>query len=141
MFPPMNNPDCPICLRGEPLDIIASLQWSWLTMPQRAPLPGYVCLVARKHVVELHDLAEADGASFMRDIQNVSRAVASAVAPRKMNYEIHGNTLPHLHVHFFPRYEGDQFEGVPIDPRRAIQPVYGPGEYERIRDAIVLALR
>jgi diadenosine tetraphosphate (Ap4A) HIT family hydrolase len=132
--------ECPICVRGEPLDIIASLRSSWLTMPVRAPLPGYVCLVAREHVVELHDFAEVDGASFMRDIQNVSRAVSAATSPLKMNYEIHGNTLPHLHVHFFPRHEGDQFEGGPIDARRAVQPTYASGEYERTRDAIVQAL-
>jgi diadenosine tetraphosphate (Ap4A) HIT family hydrolase len=35
-----------------------------------------------------------------------------------MNYEIHGNTIPHLHMHLYPRYSGDPFEGEPIDPRR-----------------------
>jgi hypothetical protein len=34
---------------------------------------------------------------------------------RKMNYEIHGNTIPHLHMHLFPRFDGDPFEGGPID--------------------------
>jgi diadenosine tetraphosphate (Ap4A) HIT family hydrolase len=32
-----------------------------------------------------------------------------------MNYEIHGNTIPHLHVHLFLRYKGDPFEGGPIN--------------------------
>ena len=31
---------------------------------------------------------------------------------RKLNYEVHGNAAPHLYVHFFRRYRGDQFEGV-----------------------------
>jgi diadenosine tetraphosphate (Ap4A) HIT family hydrolase len=57
-----------------------------------------------------------------------------------LNYEIHGNSLPHLHMHFFPRYRGDQFEGQPIDPKAAAQPVYAPGEFRRIRDAFLLAL-
>ena len=26
-----------------------------------------------------------------------------------MNYEIHGNVVPHLHLHLFPRYEGDPY--------------------------------
>jgi len=34
-----------------------------------------------------------------------------------MNYEIHGNTIPHLHLHLFPRFAGDPFEGRPIDGR------------------------
>ncbi len=39
--------------------------------------------------------------------------------PTKINYEIHGNTIPHLHVHLFPRFAGDPHVGGPIDPRRA----------------------
>lgn len=35
-----------------------------------------------------------------------------------MNYEIHGNTIPHLHMHLFPRFDGDPFEGRPIDGRQ-----------------------
>ena len=58
-----------------------------------------------------------------------------------MNDEIHGNTVPHLHMHVFPRYPGDPFEGAPIDPRIVTGPVYAPGEYaamrERIRGALV----
>ena len=61
---------------------------------------------------------------------------ASWVQPMKMNYEVHGNTAPHLHVHFFPRYRGDQFEGGPINPRAALRPVYGPGEFEHFRERL-----
>jgi hypothetical protein len=57
-----------------------------------------------------------------------------------MNYEIHGNSIPHLYMQFFPRYRGDRFEGQPINPRIVVQPVYGPGEFERTRDALSLAL-
>ena len=31
-----------------------------------------------------------------------------------MNYEIHGNSIPHLHLHLYPRFPGDPFEGRPI---------------------------
>jgi diadenosine tetraphosphate (Ap4A) HIT family hydrolase len=57
-----------------------------------------------------------------------------------MNYEIHGNSIPHLHMHFFPRYRGDQFEGQPINPKLVVQPVYAAGEFERLRDGFVVAL-
>ena len=42
------------------------------------------------------------------------RALDSLVEPRRMNYEIHGNSLPHLHLHLYPRFAGDPFEGRPI---------------------------
>jgi diadenosine tetraphosphate (Ap4A) HIT family hydrolase len=131
---------CPICHRREPMDVVAKLEGSWVTMQETAPVPGYVCLVSRIHAVDLHDLPEAAAFAFMRDARMVSMAVASVTGAVKMNYEIHGNSIPHLHMHFFPRYRGDQFEGQPINPRVAVQPVYAPGEFERVRDAFVVAL-
>jgi hypothetical protein len=35
---------------------------------------------------------------------------------------------------------GDQFEGQPINPRLVKNPVYAPGEFQRIRDAFLAAL-
>jgi len=34
-----------------------------------------------------------------------------------VNYEIHGNSIPHLHAHVYPRFRGDRFVGGPIDNR------------------------
>ena len=145
-----NNPDrwsalcsglaCPICQRQEPREVVARLEASWVTMQEAAPIRGYVCLVSQTHAVELHDLPEEAAAAFMRDARRVSRAVAFVTGAVKMNYEIHGNSLPHLHMHFFPRYRGDQFEGQPIDPRLVSQPVYAPGQFEGTRDSISTAL-
>jgi diadenosine tetraphosphate (Ap4A) HIT family hydrolase len=83
------------------------------------PLPGYVCVVAKSHVREPFELAEAERRAFWDDVDRVSAAIAASLRPKKLNYEIHGNVLPHLHVHVFPRWPGDRFEGRPIDPREA----------------------
>src|SRR5690606_354378 len=131
---------CPICLRGEPLHIIASLDAGWLTMSERAPMRGYVCLVSRTHAVELHDLAVAEAEAFMRDVHRVSRALSAVTGAVKLNYEIHGNTLPHLHMHFFPRYVGDPFEGRAIEPYRIRHAVYVAGQFARLRDQFVQVL-
>jgi diadenosine tetraphosphate (Ap4A) HIT family hydrolase len=109
-------------------------------MQEAAPIQGYVCLVSQSHAVELHDLADPTATAFMRDARKVSKALATATGAVKLNYEIHGNSLPHLHMHFFPRYRGDQFEGQPINPRLVKNPVYAPGEFQRIRDAFLAAL-
>lgn len=132
---------CPICQRGEPLDIIAELETSRVTAQEAAPVRGYVCLVSRIHAVELHDLGAAAAAAFMRDAQLTSKVLSSVTGAIKLNYEIHGNSLPHLHMHFFPRYCRDQFEGRAIDPQRVVQPVYGPGEFEQTRRAFLIRLR
>ena len=120
---------CVICRRGQPRDIAAILEASWLTINEDAPLYGYCCLVFRRHAVELHDLSEAEAAAYMRDLQRVSRVVENVTGAVKMNYEIHGNSLPHLHTHFYPRQPGDPFDGGPIDWNVIKRPVYAEGEF------------
>jgi diadenosine tetraphosphate (Ap4A) HIT family hydrolase len=69
--------------------------------------PGYTLVVARQHATELYHLPDADSTGYFRDMLRVARAIDRAFAPRKMNYELLGNTVAHLHWHLFPRYAGD----------------------------------
>jgi diadenosine tetraphosphate (Ap4A) HIT family hydrolase len=101
------------------LDVIAEFRSCWVTAPREAPLAGYVCVVARRHVVEPFEMTADEQSSFWHDAMHVAQAVADHMRPVKMNYEIHGNTLPHLHLHLFPRHADDPFVGGPIDPRIA----------------------
>ncbi len=109
--------------------MIGELQSVWITAPTVASLPGYVCLVAKRHVEEPFELSDAEAGTFWRETMAVAKALHTRVRVRKMNYEIHGNTIPHLHVHLFPRYDNDPFERRPIDPSR--------GGFERRRDDLV----
>ena len=103
-----------------PWTIIAELSSGWVTAPAEAPLAGYVSIVARAHVNEPFELSVPEQARFWTDAMLVAAAVASVVSPIKMNYEIHGNTLPHLHLHLFPRHADDPFVGGPIDPASSV---------------------
>ena len=132
--------DCPICRDGGPREVLAGLESTWLTAGADGPVRGYCCLFFRRHAVELHDLTDEEGAAFMRDVRRVSRAIQAATGAAKMNYEVHGNTLSHLHMHFFPRYPGDRFEGRPIDPRSVTEPVYAPGEVGEPHGRLLRAL-
>ena len=136
----MSGTDCPICRRGAGWDPVAELEVSAVMAGPDAPMRGYCWVPLTRHAVGLHDLPPNEGAAYMRDLQRVSRAVQAVTGAIKMNQEIHGNTVPHLHTHVFPRYPGDRFEGGPIDPRAVREPVYGPGEFERFRAALRAAL-
>jgi diadenosine tetraphosphate (Ap4A) HIT family hydrolase len=132
---------CVICQQGKPNDILTELETAWVTVNEHAPMRGYACLVFRRHAVELHDLSEAEGTGFMRDIRRLSAAIQTVTGAVKLNYEVHGNTIPHLHMHFYPRYVGDPFEGRSIDAKLAGQPLYGPGEFAVLRTRLADALR
>lgn len=76
-----------------------------------------------------YELSAEEVSAFMRNIQRAGRAVQEVTGAVKMNYEIHGNTIPHLHVHLFPRYPGDPFENGPIEPKRIKTSPYAPDEF------------
>jgi diadenosine tetraphosphate (Ap4A) HIT family hydrolase len=109
---------CPICVHGQPLDVLADFPASWVTGGEDAPLPGYACVFSKHHVIEPFHLPPADAGAFWGDVMAAARVLDLLFKPTKMNYEIHGNTIPHLHAHLFPRFAEDPFVGGPIDPRR-----------------------
>lgn len=84
---------CPICLDGKPQGIVAELETSYLTSTEASPMKGYCCLILKRHVVELYELATEEAAALMRDIQQTSRVIQEISGAVKMNYEIHGNTI------------------------------------------------
>lgn len=82
-----------------------------LSRNQRAR--GYCVVVAARHVVEPFDLPSAEARAFFDDVLATGSAIQSSCAPVKVNYEILGNEIPHLHCHVFPRYRDD---GAPPGP-------------------------
>jgi diadenosine tetraphosphate (Ap4A) HIT family hydrolase len=110
---------CPICANGEPLDVVAEFATIWITAQPDAPLPGYVCVVCKRHVIEPFELPRSELIAFWQEAMLVARTVNELYRPSKMNYEIHGNTIPHLHLHLYPRFADDPYVGGPIDTRLA----------------------
>jgi diadenosine tetraphosphate (Ap4A) HIT family hydrolase len=113
------EPSCPICANGEPLDIVAEFANTWITAQSEAPLPGYVCVVSKRHVVEPFELPTPELIAFWEEAMLAAQTVSELFRPTKMNYEIHGNTIPHLHLHLYPRFADDPYAGGPIDARLA----------------------
>lgn len=125
---------CPICQRGEPLDVLAELPASWATGGTEAALPGYVCVVSRTHAVEPFQLPDVERAAFWDDAMRVARAVMAVTDAVKMNYAIYGNTIPHVHMHLFPRHRDDPYRGVHVVTQHSFQRT--AEELERLAAAI-----
>lgn len=45
---------------------------------------------------------------------HVARALQAALEPVKLNYDVLGNSSPHLHTHLVPRYADDPRPGWPF---------------------------
>lgn len=112
---------CPVCQdRSMPEGMVDIYEFSsaWLNAVPVDCLKGACHLLAKQHVVELYDFNRADLLAFMQAVQYSARALKVVTEAVKINYEIHGNSIPHLHVHLYPRYQDDPFPGQPIDYHR-----------------------
>lgn len=69
---------------------------------------GYSVLVLDRHAVELYDLDTAVRQALTEDMADAGQALGRVLKPIKMNVEILGNVIPHLHCHLKPRHHHDR---------------------------------
>jgi diadenosine tetraphosphate (Ap4A) HIT family hydrolase len=98
--------------------------------------PGYTLVIARRHATELYHLPDAESTAYFQDMLRVARAIDRAFSPRKMNYELLGNTVAHLHWHLFPRYAGDPNPARPTWENAHAPKLLAEPEYARTIQAI-----
>ncbi len=75
---------------------------------------GYTFLTFKKHAEHLHLLPAHAQKLFFNDMLMVATALAKALNPDRLNYELLGNAQAHLHWHIVPRYTNDPMWGRPI---------------------------
>jgi diadenosine tetraphosphate (Ap4A) HIT family hydrolase len=108
---------------------------------QRANIQrGYTIVIWRgRHVAEPTDLSEDEAARYWSELLHVGRALEAHLEPVKLNYDLLGNSLPHLHAHVIPRYADDPRPGWPFPFPEEDPPPIAEDELRRDADALRLA--
>jgi diadenosine tetraphosphate (Ap4A) HIT family hydrolase len=101
--------DCPFCQKLAHLEEIPPEDLVW-AFPHSVALlgpwqyhEGYCVLVSRHHAVELSGLDDGVRRAYLDEMCLLARGIEQTFRPHKMNYELLGNQVPHLHWHLFPR--------------------------------------
>jgi diadenosine tetraphosphate (Ap4A) HIT family hydrolase len=104
---------------------IADLQVSTAFLCKNQVCRGYTILTYNQgHYTELFQLEKADLIAYSQDLAKIAKAIYQAYHPLKVNYELLGNVVPHLHWHVIPRQKTD-----PVDPN---WPIWG-GDFKEVR--------
>jgi diadenosine tetraphosphate (Ap4A) HIT family hydrolase len=105
--------DCPFCHKLANLHELPQEEVVW-QFPQSVAFlgqwqyyPGYCVLVSRRHATELSQLEPDERRTFLDEMCQLAQAIETAFRPHKLNYELLGNQVPHLHWHIFPRRADD----------------------------------
>lgn len=89
--------------------------------------PGWTILVLKRHATELFQLSREERAQLIEEVTEVARALTRAFDTVKINYELLGNQVPHIHWHVVPRLADDPIPREPVwrldhEPRRLPPP-------------------
>lgn len=104
---------CPMCNDDPTADEnpfsykIAMLPGGRLQLPKNQFIKGYCILIANGHDSELHHMPEQESAAFLEDMVRVGGVLMQLFGADKINYEVLGNGVPHIHAHIKPRYYGE----------------------------------
>jgi diadenosine tetraphosphate (Ap4A) HIT family hydrolase len=103
---------CPLCSAvADPAaawgqDLVWQFPHSFAVLGPWQYFTGYCLLVAREHCTELSQLGPRRTA-FLEEMATLATAIEACFRPQKLNYELLGNLVPHLHWHLFPRSSDD----------------------------------
>lgn len=86
-----------------------------------AQLAGSACPMCEQgrpdetpHGVQPTELMPEEASAYGSEVLHVARALQAALEPVKLNYDVLGNSSPHLHTHLVPRYADDPRPGWPF---------------------------
>jgi len=75
---------------------------------------GWTFVVLKRHATELWQLEAVERERLMGEVSRVAQAVATAFGAVKMNYELLGNQIAHIHWHLIPRPANDPAPRQPV---------------------------
>ncbi len=112
----MNITDCQMCSRWDTdADLrIAELTHSYVILNRDQFFPGYTLLFTKNHVTELFHLDRELRAALVEEVSSVAQALYTVFTPAKINYELLGNMVPHIHWHIVPRFSSEALWPRPI---------------------------
>jgi len=127
---------CPMCRKwSDDADLqVAELEECFVTLNRDQFFPGYCFVFAKKHVTELFHLEATRRHAIIDEVNRVAEALNEIFQPTKMNYELLGNMVPHMHWHLVPRFSTDSLWPRPIWAEPHDEVILTAAEYaERIK--------
>jgi diadenosine tetraphosphate (Ap4A) HIT family hydrolase len=112
----MTPEGCPACAGHwpAPAQRIADCGTSVAYLHDDQFFPGWTFLLLKRHATELWQLEPSERAALIEEVARVARAVAAAVGAVKVNYELLGNQIAHIHWHLVPRLADDPAPRSPV---------------------------
>ena len=119
----MSEKDCPFC-NLEPDRIIFESDLTFTIRDAFPVSPGHTLILPKRHVASIFDLDIMEKAAMLGALEEAKKDLDREFSPTGYNFGVNdgesaGQTIPHVHVHLIPRYEGDT-----DDPRGGVRWIF-----------------
>ncbi len=107
-----NHTQCPFCNLQLPEEVIGE-NATFVAKYDRYPVSqGHVLLIPKRHTESFFEMTDEELHDFSRLLREARRTILAKYSPDGFNIGINdgsaaGQTIPHLHIHLIPRYQGD----------------------------------
>lgn len=110
----MQKPDCIFCQFAADPAVLENDAF-YARFDKYPVSQGHLLVIPRRHVETLFDLTEAERTILFSLLEVARDYLTNAFHPDGFNFGVNqgtaaGQTIPHLHIHIIPRYEGDMAE-------------------------------
>ena len=150
----VSAPENPIAaaLRGANPKVMARMRTGFAVIGDTQHLPGYsLLLIDDLEVDHPTELPWSRRRDFFFDLSLLAEAVFAVTrehGAHRINYEVLGNSWPHLHGHVHPRYEWEPSDKIggpvwryPKELRNAAEHAYDDARHGELRAAITAELK
>lgn len=104
--------NCPFC--SEDISEIAFMESQnfWVVYNHAPILPGHSLVIPKNHIESLLELDEQELFEFVQLSTKAAKLILKVFKADSFNWTVQekpaaGQTIPHLHLHIFPRHEND----------------------------------
>jgi diadenosine tetraphosphate (Ap4A) HIT family hydrolase len=111
---------CPFC-HLPPERIVLSNAVGWVVRDAYPVSPGHTLVIPRRHMGSFFELSPDERQGLLMLLDEARTLLQASHQPDGYNIGINdgptaGQTVPHLHIHLIPRFQGDQ-----VDPRGGVR--------------------
>ncbi|MDH5426587.1 MAG: HIT family protein [Nitrospirota bacterium] len=104
---------------------------------------GWTVLILHDHRTELYQLSRKERSELIEEVSRVGEAMTKIFDVRKINSELLGNQVPHMHWHVIPRLQSDPDPLQPVwsvahEPARLTAPLLS-ARLQHFRSALGLS--
>lgn len=115
--------DCPFCAL-HPDRIVIRGELAFALRDAYPVSSGHTLIIPNRHVASFFELTDAERRNLLKLLDIAKADLDRECAPQGYNIGINdgaaaGQTVPHVHIHLIPRYDGDQ-----PDPRGGVRWIF-----------------